>query len=660
MVRSYKRTTTRAEYSIDVLRECLHAVQAKALSLREASRHYGIPRSTIQKRLKSADFDQAKSLGRFKRALSDEMEMQLKRRVLEMESAFYGITVTDLRRAAYAFAEGNNINHPFNRSSRLAGKDWVLDFARRHRLSVRTPQSTSMNRVLAFEKEKVERYFTLLKSVYDQHKIPPHRVYNLDESGITSVPKPGKILALTGRKQVGRIASGEKGRTVTVVAAINAAGGFIPPVMIFPRKRMNDRLLTDAVPGTIGYVSGNGWIDSSLFVAYLDHFIHYSNATKENKVLLILDNHVSHKSIEAIDKANDNGIVLLTLPPHTSSKLQPLDRSVFRSLKINYSQECDRWMTNHHGRKITEYDMAAILKPAFLKAMSPANIISGFNSTGIFPYNPDVITDDDYAAADAARGIDRQLIADNLDHTASQAVALAPTITVPSSSAVIDLPTTTLQNPTASNIIDLLATSSSTDSPPSDAVGLQLNPAITVSHASAIDPLSAPITTMTSDSVPSTSATSNLISLDIVSPVHTHTKCSQPKTQKRSAQQADIVTGSPYKKQLIEKQAAKEKKEALAEQKRLGAENKSEKGKGKQAKSVKINRATKKQKACRPSVEGIEAGDDSDCECLYCPGLFMNSSDEDWIQCSQCKRWSHERCTDYSGVSGYTCDFCRN
>ena len=41
--------------------------------------------------------------------------------------------------------------------------------------------------------------------------------------------------------------------------------------------------------------------------------------------------------------------------------------------------------------------MAAILKPAFLKSMTPSNIISGFQSTGIYPYNPDVITEDDYS-----------------------------------------------------------------------------------------------------------------------------------------------------------------------------------------------------------------------------------------------------------------------
>jgi hypothetical protein len=35
--------------------------------------------------------------------------------------------------------------------------------------------------------------------------------------------------------------------------------------------------------------------------------------------------------------------------------------------------------------------------------MTPSTIISGFKSTGIDPYNPDVITDDYITAADAAR-----------------------------------------------------------------------------------------------------------------------------------------------------------------------------------------------------------------------------------------------------------------
>src|SRR6218665_57935 len=87
---------------------------------------------------------------------------------------------------------------------------------------------------------------------------------------------------------------GPKGRIVTIVAAVSAMGQFVPPAMIFPRKRMNDRLIHDALSGTVGYCSGNGCIDITLFCQYLDHFIEHVRPTTEQKVLLILGNHISH------------------------------------------------------------------------------------------------------------------------------------------------------------------------------------------------------------------------------------------------------------------------------------------------------------------------------------------------------------------------------
>src|SRR6218665_2580965 len=99
------------------------------------------------------------------------------------------------------FAEINNVNHSFSRRQRMAGKDWMMNFIKRHHLAVRIPQSTSMNRVLAFESGKVDRFFSLLKSVHDQEHIEPRHIFNLEESRVTSVPEPGTILAIKGRKQ---------------------------------------------------------------------------------------------------------------------------------------------------------------------------------------------------------------------------------------------------------------------------------------------------------------------------------------------------------------------------------------------------------------------------------------------------------------------------
>ena len=47
-------------------------------------------------------------------------------------------------------------------------------------------------------------------------------------------------------------------------------------------------------------------------------------------------------------------------------------------------------MTTNPGRAMTIYDIPGIVKIALLRAVTHQNIVSGFECTGIFPFNPDV------------------------------------------------------------------------------------------------------------------------------------------------------------------------------------------------------------------------------------------------------------------------------
>ena len=77
---------------------------------------------------------------------------------------------------------------------------------------------------------------------------------------------------------------------------MNAAGEFIPPMVIFKRQRMNDCLSKGAPTGTVFGCSKNGWITSELFVQWLEHFIKYTKLKNSNnkQVLLLLDGHTTH------------------------------------------------------------------------------------------------------------------------------------------------------------------------------------------------------------------------------------------------------------------------------------------------------------------------------------------------------------------------------
>ncbi|XP_063960443.1 uncharacterized protein LOC135155423 [Lytechinus pictus] len=133
------------------------------------------------------------------------------------------------------------------------------------------------------------------------------------------------------------------------------------------------------------------------FLKFLQHFVKYVKPTPADPVLLLLDNHDSHLAISVFDYASDNGIVMLSFPPHCSHRLQPLDLSVFGPLKSRVAQEQAIWLRNNSGKTMTIYDIPSILHDAWKDALSMRNIISGFEKAGIFPFNPDVFTDVDFA-----------------------------------------------------------------------------------------------------------------------------------------------------------------------------------------------------------------------------------------------------------------------
>lgn len=72
------------------------------------------------------------------------------------------------------------------------------------------------------------------------------------------------------------------------------------------------------------------------FVQYLRHFIRYTNPSKDNSILLIVDNHLSHTSLETIHSCRDNSIVIVGLPT-TPFNSQALALSFLDHLKRNTS-----------------------------------------------------------------------------------------------------------------------------------------------------------------------------------------------------------------------------------------------------------------------------------------------------------------------------------
>ncbi|KAF2897479.1 hypothetical protein ILUMI_08696 [Ignelater luminosus] len=63
--------------------------------------------------------------------------------------------------------------------------------------------------------------------------------------------KPQKILEQRGKHQIGAITSAERGQNVSAMCAMSASEFFVPPYLIFSRKRMKDSLIIGAQLGTL-------------------------------------------------------------------------------------------------------------------------------------------------------------------------------------------------------------------------------------------------------------------------------------------------------------------------------------------------------------------------------------------------------------------------
>lgn len=118
---------------------------------------------------------------------------------------------------AYNLAVENNILVPkIWKINKQAGADWLTSFLRRHKnLSIRTPKATSLGRAISFNKYKVGKFFDNLQSALERYNIQPHDIWNMDETEVTTVQKPNKVIARRGFKQIGAVTSTERGSLVT-------------------------------------------------------------------------------------------------------------------------------------------------------------------------------------------------------------------------------------------------------------------------------------------------------------------------------------------------------------------------------------------------------------------------------------------------------------
>lgn len=104
------------------------------------------------------------------------------------------------------------------------------------------PRLLSLERATSFNLTNVGRFFSNLEEVMKRYGFSAKDIWNADETGITTVQNPGRMLARQGAKQVGAVTSGERGSLVTTMVAINVLGNTIPSHFYLPKEELPSSL----------------------------------------------------------------------------------------------------------------------------------------------------------------------------------------------------------------------------------------------------------------------------------------------------------------------------------------------------------------------------------------------------------------------------------
>lgn len=105
------------------------------------------------------------------------------------------------------------------------------------------------------------------------------------------------------------------------------AGGFILQIFMFPKKRLTPLLEKEGPTGALHKCLDNGWINENL-PEWLLHFKQHTMPSADQLVFQIVDNHTSQSRFHFYEYCKRDHIHMLSLSPHMSHKMQPLNGSL--------------------------------------------------------------------------------------------------------------------------------------------------------------------------------------------------------------------------------------------------------------------------------------------------------------------------------------------
>lgn len=202
----------------------------------------------------------------------------------------------------------------------------------------------------------------------------------------------------------------------------------MPPFYVYPKpppKGINP--LSCSIPGGKIEYTEKGWMDGPTFAKFLEHFD--SHIVTERPVVLLIDSVSSHIGSKIFQEARAKSIELYRIVPNATHLMQPLDKGVFGPLKKQWYKTVRKHNRENPGIPMNKGNFAEKLKDAYNDFYRPNIVVNSFASSGIYPVNRAVISDDQLKTGltfnpddEQTENDSKQKEAESSDHVESQSI----------------------------------------------------------------------------------------------------------------------------------------------------------------------------------------------------------------------------------------------
>ena len=182
---------------------------------------------------------------------------------------------------------------------------------------------------------------------FDRNEFSPEQILNMDETATCFDMPRDQTIDFVGAQSINTAHSGHQKERFTTCLTIVANGLMLTPYILFSKLKKPPN--KDKCPNEFNLfinVCESGFMNEDLIIDYIDKVVEPYSQMIGKKLLLIWDQHESHKTPLVKNYLRSLGHKFLYVPARGTDYLQPLDVSINKPFKSHMRDNWDEWFEN--------------------------------------------------------------------------------------------------------------------------------------------------------------------------------------------------------------------------------------------------------------------------------------------------------------------------